>query len=219
MNIPEAWIFDLDGVIVETAQSHFKAWKKLAGTLNIALDESQNEALKGVSRRKSLEKILALDNRSISDEHFEQLMDQKNQWYQDYIADLSPDDILDGIPSFLDELQNMGVKLVIGSSSKNAPFILDYLELTDTFDAVIDGNKVRNTKPDPEVFLNGAKAVGVAPANCIVFEDAESGVEAARAANMCCVGVGSENILGAADLVITSFKGLTPKKLLKQLNN
>jgi len=218
MNIPTTWIFDLDGVIVETAQFHFKAWKKLADTLDIPFDESDNEALKGVSRSQSLQNILDLDDREISEEKFQQLMDQKNGWYQDYIAQLTPDDILDGIPEFLEVLQAQDANLVIGSSSKNAQFIMDYLQLTDTFDAIIDGTKVKNTKPDPEVFLNGAKAVGADPSDCIVFEDAESGVEAALAADMLCVGVGSEEILGDADLVIQSFEGLTPKTLLNQLD-
>jgi beta-phosphoglucomutase len=218
MNVPSTWIFDLDGVIVETAQFHFKAWKKLAQTLDIPLDESNNEALKGVSRSKSLQIILDLGDKKVSEEKFQQLMDQKNGWYQDYIGQLTPDDILDGIPEFLDALKAKDANLVIGSSSKNAQFIMDYLQLTDTFDAIIDGTKVQNTKPDPEVFLNGAEVVGAAPSDCIVFEDAESGVEAALAANMACVGVGSEEILGEADLVIQSFEGLTPEALWAKLN-
>lgn len=218
MEVPDAWIFDLDGVIVETAQFHFKGWKKLADSLNISFDESHNEALKGVSRAESLNIILDLDDRRVSDEEFQQLMDQKNEWYQQYISQLTSDDILEGIPAFLNDLQSMGVKLVIGSSSKNAQYIMDYLQLTDTFDAIIDGTKVKNTKPDPEVFLKGARAVRVKPSDCIVFEDAESGVEAALAANMPCVGVGSEERLGDANLVITSFKDLTPQKLLEQLH-
>ena len=218
MNTPKAWIFDLDGVIVETAQSHYKAWKRLADSLDIPFDESYNEELKGVSRKKSLQKILALDDREVSEEQFQQLMDKKNDWYQEYISNLSPDDILEGIPEFLGELKEMGAKLVIGSSSKNAQFIMDYLQLTDTFDAIIDGTKVTNTKPDPEVFLKGAKAVGVEPSESIVFEDAASGVEAAKAAGMLCVGVGSEEILGDADLVIQSFENLSPQKLIKRLN-
>lgn len=218
MQIPAAWIFDLDGVIVETAQFHFKGWKKLADSLDIPFDESHNEALKGVSRAESLKIILALDDRTVSDEEFKQLMDQKNEWYQQYISQLTSEDILEGIPAFIKELQSMGVKLVIGSSSKNAQYIMDYVQLTDTFDAIIDGTKVKNTKPDPEIFLKGARAVGVEPSDCIVFEDAESGVEAALAANMLCVGVGSEEILGKSDIVISSFKNLSPQKLLEQLH-
>lgn len=219
MNTPKAWIFDLDGVIVETADLHFKAWKKLADSLDIPFGRKENHALKGVSRRKSLEKILALDDRTVPEEEFQQLMDKKNGWYQDYIAELTPNDILEGMPDFLDELQKMGVKLGIGSSSKNAQYIINYLQLNDTFDVVIDGTKVENTKPDPEVFLKGAKALEANPSETLVFEDAASGVEAAKAGGMICVGVGSEDYLGDADLVIKNFKGLTPQKLLEQLKN
>lgn len=219
MNVPAACIFDLDGVIVETADAHFKAWKRLAHSLDIPFSEEDNEALKGVSRRKSIEKILALDNRSLPDDKIQELMDRKNEWYQQSIAELTPEDILAGIPEFLQALKEMNVKLAIGSSSKNAPFIVDYLELNDTFEAVIDGNKVERTKPDPEVFLKGAKALDVAPEDCVVFEDAASGIEAAKAAGMRCVGVGSEEVLGGADLVISTFKGLTAKELFRQLDD
>jgi beta-phosphoglucomutase len=219
MNTPKAWIFDLDGVIVETADLHFKAWKKLADSLDIPFGREENHALKGVSRRKSLEKILALDDRTIPAAKFQQLMDKKNGWYQDYISELTPNDILEGIPDFLDELQKMGVKLGIGSSSKNAQYIIDYLQLNDTFDVVIDGTKVENTKPDPEVFLKGAKALDANPSETLVFEDAASGVQAAKTGGMICVGVGSEDYLGDADLVIENFIGLTPQKLLEQLEN
>ncbi|NGP87031.1 beta-phosphoglucomutase [Fodinibius halophilus] len=218
MNVPKTWIFDLDGVIVETAQFHYKSWKRLAHSLDIPFDESHNEALKGVSRSKSLNIILELDDREVSEKEFQRLMDKKNGWYQNYIAELTPDDILDGIPEFLDTLKERGAKLAIGSSSKNAQYILDYLQLTETFDAIIDGTKVKNTKPDPEVFLKGAQAVGEDPEDCVVFEDAESGVEAANRANMLCVGVGSEEILGDADLVIDSFVDMSPEDLLEKLS-
>lgn len=219
MDTPKAWLFDLDGVIVETADLHFKAWKRLADSLDIPFGEEENHALKGVSRRKSIEKILALDNRSLPEEEIRKLMDKKNGWYQDYIADLTPDDILEGIPEFLAELQQMGVKLGIGSSSKNAQYIMDYLQINDIFEVVIDGTKVEKTKPDPEVFLKGAKALGSKPSETIVFEDAESGVKAALDGGMTCVGVGSEKHLGEADLVISTFKGLTPRSLLEKLEN
>lgn len=219
METPKAWLFDLDGVIVETADLHYKAWKRLADSLDIPFGQKENQELKGVSRRKSLEKILALDDRTLPEEEFQQLMDRKNGWYQDYLTDLSPDDILEGIPEFLEELQKMDVKLGIGSSSKNAQYIMDYLQLNDTFEVVIDGTKVENTKPDPEVFLKGAKALGADPSETLVFEDAASGVKAAKAGGMVCVGVGSEQQLGDADLVISTFKGLTPQQLVQQLGN
>ncbi|HEX6982141.1 MAG TPA: beta-phosphoglucomutase [Balneolaceae bacterium] len=218
MKVPGAWIFDLDGVIVETAQFHYKSWKQLADKLEIPFDEVKNESLKGVSRKKSLQKILAMDNRNIPEDEFQQLMDQKNEWYQGFISKLTPGDILDGIPDFLTQLKAMNVKLAIGSSSKNAEYIINYLQLNDMFDAVIDGTKVTKTKPHPEVFLKGAEVLETEPVDCIVFEDAVSGVQAAKEAGMTCVGVGSEDFLSEADLVITSFKDLTPKKLLIQLN-
>lgn len=217
MKIPAACIFDLDGVIVETAQFHFKAWQRLAESLDIPFGPEFNEKLKGVSRRKSIEKILSVDDRTLPESKIKELMDKKNEWYQDYIAELTPEDILEGIPTFLDELQALNIGLAIGSSSKNAQYILDYLQLNDPFQAVIDGTKVENTKPDPEVFLKGAKALGVAPEECLVFEDAASGVEAAKAGGMVCVGVGSEEYLGDADLVISSFKDLGPQELFAQI--
>ena len=146
-------------------------------------------------------------------------MDKKNSWYQDAIAELTPDDILDGVPAFLASLEEMGIPLGIGSSSKNAQYIIDYLQLNNTFGVIIDGTKVENTKPDPEVFLKGAKALNADPANTIVFEDAASGVEAANNGGFMSVGVGSDEYLGDADLVISNFIGLTPKKLFKQLSD
>lgn len=218
MTIPAAFIFDLDGVIVETAHYHYKAWKRLADTLDIPFGESENQELKGLSRRKSLDKILALDDQDLSEERCKELMARKNGWYQEYLTNLAPEDMLEGIPEFLDQLQSMNIKLGIGSSSKNAQYILDYLKLNDFFDTVVDGTKVENSKPHPEVFLKGAKNMGVEPEDCLVFEDAASGVQAAKAGGMVCVGVGSEEYLSEADLVISSFKGLTPVKLLQQLN-
>lgn len=217
MNQPEACIFDLDGVIVETADSHYKAWKRLAESLNIPFSKEFNESLKGVSRRKSIDKILAIDDRQLPEEEIQRLMDKKNGWYRDSIAELTPDDILEGVPDFLKELKQMGIRLGIGSSSKNAPFIINYLHLNDMFEVIIDGGKVENTKPDPEVFLKGAKALNAEPTNSIVFEDAASGIEAANAGGFASVGVGSEEYLGDADLVISDFKGLTPKQLFEQL--
>lgn len=216
---PDACIFDLDGVIVETSDAHFKAWQRLAESLGISFGEEFNEQLKGVSRRKSIEKILAIDDRELPESEIQRLMDKKNGWYQDAIAELTPDDILDGVPGFLASLQEMQIPLGIGSSSKNAQYIIDYLQLNDTFGVIIDGTKVENTKPDPEVFLKGAKALNADPTKTIVFEDAASGVEAANNGGFMSVGVGSEQYLGDADLVISNFIGLTPKQLFKKLND
>lgn len=216
---PDACIFDLDGVIVETSDAHFKAWQRLAESLGISFDEEFNEQLKGVSRRKSIEKILALDDRNLPEKEIQRLMDKKNGWYQDAIAELTPDDILEGVPEFIESLQDLEIPLGIGSSSKNAPYIIDYLQFNEPFGVVIDGTKVENTKPDPEVFLKGAKALNADPTKTIVFEDAASGVEAANKGGFMSVGVGSEDYLGEADLVIPNFIGLTPEKLFKALNN
>jgi beta-phosphoglucomutase len=218
MKIPRAFIFDLDGVIVETAHLHYKAWKRLADMLEIPFGKTENQMLKGLSRRKSLEKILSLDERELSEKKIQELMTRKNKWYQEDMADLTPEDMMEGIPEFLEQLRSMNVKLGIGSSSKNAQSILDYLQLNDFFETVIDGTKIDNSKPHPEVFLKAAKALNVDPEACLVFEDAASGIKAAKAGGMICVGVGSEEYLSEADLVISSFKGLTPKKLLLQLN-
>jgi beta-phosphoglucomutase len=219
MTKPDACIFDLDGVIVETSDAHFKAWQRLAESLGISFGEEFNEQLKGVSRRKSIEKILALDDRQLPEEEIQRLMDKKNGWYQDAIAELTPEDILEGIPEFLETLEQMDIPMGIGSSSKNAQYIIDYLQLNDTFGVIIDGTKVENTKPDPEVFLKGAKALNADPSNTIVFEDAASGVEAANNGGFMSVGVGSEEYLGDADLVISNFIGLTPKKLFEKLSD
>lgn len=216
---PAACIFDLDGVIVETAHYHYKAWKKLADRLDIPFGKKENEALKGVSRRKSLEKILALDDRNIPEERFRELMDQKNEWYQQYIATLGPEDILEGVPAFLESLQNMQIKLAIGSSSKNASYIMDYIQLNDMFEVIIDGTKIEKTKPNPEVFLKAAEALEVDPSECIVFEDAVSGIKAAKAGGMKSVGVGSSAILSEADIVIKNFIEITPEKLFSKLNS
>ncbi|MGM0547075.1 MAG: beta-phosphoglucomutase [Bacteroidota bacterium] len=215
---PEACIFDLDGVIVETSDAHFKAWQRLAESLGISFGQEFNEQLKGVSRRKSIEKILAIDDRELSEDEIQRLMDKKNGWYQDAIAELTPDDILDGVPEFLKALEKMGIPIGIGSSSKNAPYIIDYLQLNDTFEVIIDGNKVENTKPDPEVFLKGAKALNAGPQKTIVFEDAASGVKAANRGGFISVGIGSEEYLGEADLVIENFVGLSPETLFSQLS-
>lgn len=216
---PGACIFDLDGVIVETSDAHFNAWQRLGKSIGISFGKEFNEQLKGVSRRKSIDKILELGDLELPEDEIKRLMDKKNGWYQEAIAELTPNDILDGVPEFLDNLQQMKVRLGIGSSSKNAPFIIDHLQLNDMFEVIIDGNKVENTKPNPEVFLKGGKALDTDPSKTIVFEDAASGVEAATRGGFISVGVGSEEYLGKADLVIQNFIGLTPEQLFNRLSD
>ena len=202
----KALIFDLDGVIVTTEHNHFIAWKRTANSLGIDFEEEHNELLKGVSRVDSLKKILELGAKTISTEEFNELLISKNDFYVDSIQDLNQTDLLPGVLSLLQEAKSKGIKLGIGSSSKNANFILKLLKIDHFFDVVIDGNGVNHPKPHPEVFLNGAKALSLAPAECIVFEDAASGITAAKAGGFIAIAVGNPNIAEMAD---TYFNDLT----------
>ena len=202
----KALIFDLDGVIVTTEHNHFIAWKRTAESLGIPFEEEHNELLKGVSRVDSLKKILELGSKTISTEEFDALLISKNDFYVDSIQDLNQSDLLPGVLSLLQEARSKGIKLGIGSSSKNANFILKLLKIDHFFDVVIDGNGVEHPKPHPEVFLNGAKALSLAPAECIVFEDAASGITAAKAGGFLAIAVGNPNIAEMAD---TYFNDLT----------
>lgn len=202
----KALIFDLDGVIVTTEHNHFIAWKRTAESLGIPFEEEHNELLKGVSRVDSLKKILELGAKTISTEEFDALLISKNDFYVDSIQDLNQTDLLPGVLSLLQEATSKGIKLGIGSSSKNANFILKLLKIDHFFDVVIDGNGVDHPKPHPEVFLNGAKALSLAPEQCIVFEDAASGITAAKAGGFIAIAVGNPNIAEMAD---TYFNDLT----------
>jgi beta-phosphoglucomutase len=202
----KALIFDLDGVIVTTEHNHFIAWKRTAESLGIPFEEEHNELLKGVSRVDSLKKILELGSKTISTEEFNALLISKNEFYVDSIQDLNQTDLLPGVLSLLEEARSKDIKLGIGSSSKNANFILKLLKIDHFFDVVIDGNGVEHPKPHPEVFLNGAKALSLAPSECIVFEDAASGITAAKAGGFIAIAVGNPNIAEMAD---TYFNDLT----------
>jgi len=210
----KAVIFDLDGVLVDTAKYHYLAWKRLAGELNIEFSVTDNERLKGVSRMQSLDIILEIGNITLEYERKIELAQKKNIWYVEYISKLSPKDILPGVISFLESTKADSIKVALGSASKNSMLILDKLNLTNYFDAIIDGTKVSKAKPDPEVFLKGAEALNVLPSECIVFEDAEAGVEAAINAGMYCIGIGSKNILKRAHLVLSGFTGMTFDKII-----
>jgi beta-phosphoglucomutase len=209
----KACIFDLDGVIVDTAKYHYLAWKKLAIMLNIGFNEVDNERLKGVSRMASLNIILDLGKMKPDDKTKEEYAALKNRWYLDYIGRMTPAEILPGSLEFISELKNTGIKTAIGSASKNTPLILERLGIADLFDAVADGNVVKNAKPDPEVFLTAAKMLGVLPKYCVVFEDAVAGVESALNAGMHCVGIGSKKILTNAHFVISGLDKMSMKKL------
>jgi beta-phosphoglucomutase len=214
MNNIKAIIFDLDGVLVDTAKYHYLAWKKLADELNIDFSVEDNERLKGVSRMQSLDIILEIGSITLDNITKSDLAQKKNNWYVEYITKLTPDDILPGVIPFIKSIKNSNIKMALGSASKNSMLILNKLNLTNYFDAIIDGTKVSKAKPDPEVFLKGAEALKVLPCQCIVFEDAEAGVEAAISAGMHCIGIGSENILKKADLVFSGFTDIVFDKLL-----
>ena len=199
-------IFDLDGVIVDTAKFHFLAWKKLANDLGFDFTELQNEELKGVSRVRSLEKILAWGNTSLSEDEFKDKMAVKNDNYLSYITKLTSEDILPGVSKIIDFLSEQNIPISLGSASKNARPILKKTGLIKKFQAIVDGNDVSNAKPDPEVFLIAAEKIEVAQGNCLVFEDSVAGVQAANIAGMTSVGIGEKDVLHEADYVFSSFE-------------
>lgn len=198
----KACIFDLDGVIVDTAGYHYLAWKRLAKEIGIELTKADNERLKGVSRIRSLEIILELGGVTMNDHDKEALADKKNNWFVDYLKQMSPDEIYPGVKALISQLRGNGVKVALASSSKNARTVIELLKIQHDFDAVVDGGMIVHSKPNPEIFLLAAGMMGIDPKDCLVFEDAEAGVDAALAAGMMCVGVGSTAQLGHAHKVI-----------------
>lgn len=207
----KACIFDLDGVLVDTAHFHYKAWKRLANSLGFDFTERDNERLKGVSRMTSLNILLEIGGKKYSENKKHELADLKNNWYVDDISKMTTNDILPGVLNFLQELKNGGFKLGLGSASKNALKILNRTNLRHFFNTIIDGTKVSNAKPDPEIFLKGIAELGIEPNECVVFEDAAAGVEAALNAGAFAVGVGSAEILRKAHVVIPDFKEMNVK--------
>ena len=205
MNKIKACLFDLDGVVVDTAKYHYLAWKRLANTLGFDFAQKDNERLKGVSRMRSLEILLSIGKANFNDEEKLKMAEEKNSWYVEYISKLDETEILPGVKDLLIELRQNGIKIALGSASKNSMMILNNLNLTSFFDAIVDGNKVSKAKPDPEVFLLGARELGVQPSECVVFEDAQAGIDAAKAANMKVIGIGQKDVLLNADKI---FEGL-----------
>lgn len=213
------FIFDLDGVIVDTAKYHYLAWKKLANDLGIDFTEEENEQLKGVSRVKSLEKILDWGNKTISEQSFNELMAKKNDDYLSHISKMDESEILPDVPRVLNLLKKKKQPISLGSASKNARTILERVSLKDQFDAIVDGNDVSKAKPDPEVFLIAAKRLNVKPENCIVFEDSVAGVEAANVANMISIGIGSKDVLGHADYIFSDFTEISDEFIKSLIEN
>ncbi len=201
----KGFIFDLDGVIVDTAKYHFLAWKNLANSIGLDFTEAQNEELKGVSRVRSLEMILSWGGITLSEDEFMELMATKNNNYLDFVNQMDTDEILEDVPKVLDYLKAQNQPIALGSASKNARTILQKVALLDTFNVIVDGTNVSKAKPDPEVFLNAAKGLTVDPKNCIVFEDSVAGIQAANSAAMTSIGIGDAEILSEADYIFKDF--------------
>ena len=213
-----AFIFDLDGVIVDTAKYHYAAWRNLASSLGFDFTEAQNEELKGVSRVKSLEIILKIGNIDLSEDEKKSLLIEKNIEYLDYVNKMTSDEILPGVIDILNYLDANNIKFALGSASKNAPMILKKVGLLNRFTALVDGNDVTKAKPNPEVFLIGAKKLNMNPENCIVIEDAIAGIQAANAANMTSIGIGNEKVLAEADYIFKNMSAITTDFLKNLIN-
>ncbi|AUC84652.1 beta-phosphoglucomutase [Polaribacter sp. ALD11] len=201
----KGFIFDLDGVIVDTAKYHYLAWKKLANQLGFEFTKEQNELFKGVSRKRCLEILLEIGNREATQEEFDTWMVEKNVDYLAYIENMDASEILPDVPRILQFLKEKNIPIALGSASKNARPILEKVNLIHYFGAIVDGNNVTKAKPDPEVFLLAAKQLGVNAEDCVVFEDAVAGVEAANAANMISIGIGDKNVLSEGQFNFTDF--------------
>jgi len=204
-----ACIFDLDGVLVDTAVYHYKAWKQLANSMGFDFTHVQNEQLKGVSRMRSLDMILEWGGIHKSDAEREELASLKNSWYVAMISNMTTDEVLPGSAELLQQLKEKGVKIALGSASKNSGLILERTGLTHFFDAIVDGNAVTASKPNPEVFVKAAELLETSAADCVVFEDAIAGVEAALAAGMGVVGVGEAEQLKGAHIVVKDLSAIT----------
>ncbi|MEE9407738.1 MAG: beta-phosphoglucomutase [Polaribacter sp.] len=201
----KGFIFDLDGVIVDTAKYHYLAWRKLANQLGFEFTKEQNELFKGVSRKRCLEILLEIGNKEATQEQFDIWMVEKNVDYLAYIENMDESEILPDVPRVLEFLKKRNIPIALGSASKNAQPILEKVNLLHYFDAIVDGNNVTKAKPDPEVFLLAAKQLGVDANDCVVFEDAVAGVEAANAAKMMSIGIGDDKVLSEAQFNFTDF--------------
>lgn len=210
-----AFIFDLDGVLTDTAEYHYLAWKRLADEEGIPFSREDNESLRGVSRRESL--AILLKGREISEAEAQALMDRKNAYYRELIRQLSPKDLLPGASPLLQEIRNAQLKIAIASASKNAGEVVDRLGLRSLIDVLIDGHMVARTKPAPDIFLLAAERLGEKPESCVVVEDAAAGIQAAKAAGMLTIGIGPQQRVGEADLVLGSLTELRLQEILERL--
>ncbi|HAB96141.1 MAG TPA: beta-phosphoglucomutase [Enterococcus sp.] len=212
----KGFVFDLDGVITDTAKYHYIAWKELAAEIGIEIDLKFNEQLKGISRMDSLERILTLGNKNdaYTEVEKEALATKKNTHYVQLLQSLTPDDLLPGVKTFLDEAKAKNITCAIASASKNAPFILDKLGVMQDFDTIVDPATLKKGKPDPEIFIQAALALGIEPAEAVGFEDAQAGIDGIKAAGMYAVGVYSGEELHGADVIVEKLTDLNIDELL-----
>ena len=206
------FIFDLDGVITDTAEYHYRGWKHLADEEGLAFTREDNEHLRGIPRRESL--MLILKDRTYSDEKIQEMMERKNGYYLEFIKEISPRDLLPGAKELLEEIRAAGLKNALGSASKNAGEVIERLGIRSLFDAISDGHSVERQKPAPDLFLHAAKQLNLSPAECIVVEDAASGIEAAHAGGFRSVGLGPPERVGKADAIFPSLAGIQLENLL-----
>ena len=214
----KAFIFDLDGVIVDTAKYHYLAWKKIADTLNIDFTHEHNELLKGVSRVRSLEIILGLGNVEATEEQKNEWLNQKNEDYLAYIDKMDDSEILPGVMRVLNFLKDHNQPIILGSASKHARPILEKVQILNYFDDIVDGNDVSNAKPDPEVFIVGARKANQTNENSIVFEDSVAGIEAANTAKMTSIGIGEASVLNEAKFNFNNFEEISEDFLNELIN-
>lgn len=213
----KAFIFDLDGVITDTAEFHFRGWKQLADEEKIPFTRADNEHLRGVSRRDSL--LLLLEGRNLPEEKMQEMMRRKNDYYLRYINEMTPADLLPGARELLMEIRAAGLRNALGSASRNAPLVLKLLGIPDLFDVVADGSHVANQKPAPDIFLYAAKGLDLPPAECVVVEDAAAGIEAALAGGFRTMGLGPSERVGKAELILPSLENVRLADLQKYFDS
>lgn len=213
----KAFIFDLDGVITDTAEYHYRAWKRLADEEGLPFSREDNEHLRGVARRESL--MLILSGRFCPEEKIQELMERKNRYYLEFVNEISPSDLLPGAIELLSEIRAANLKSALGSASKNAPEVLDRLGICSMFDAVADGHSVERQKPAPDLFLHAAGQLGLPPEQCVVVEDAAAGIEAALAGGFLTVGIGPQERVGKAAVIIPALAGVHLADLLNALDS
>lgn len=214
----KAFIFDLDGVIVDTVQYHYESWVKLASSLGYELNPVIQEKLKGISRMASLELVLAQGGVTATSDQKIEYAKQKNDWYLESLASVNDNVVLEGVKEFLISTQNQKIKMAIGSASKNAKTILAKTSIYKSFNTIKDGNDVKNSKPDPEVFLKAAKSLKVKPSEAVVFEDSEKGIIAAKNGGFQCVGIGSSDILSDADIIMEDLTHISADMIVRLLS-